>query len=59
MGIHRETLTALANKRQMIKDFDRTKLSPKGFVVLIEDKNVVLPDGTTVENGAKLFSDSL
>lgn len=50
-GIHRETLTGLANKRKMVKDFDRSKLGPRGFLVLCEDKNVTLPDGSVVENG--------
>ncbi|KAJ3271311.1 NAD-dependent glutamate dehydrogenase [Terramyces sp. JEL0728] len=52
-GINREELLRLANKRQMISEFDVSKLSPKGFRVLVDQNNVKLPDGTIVENGLK------
>eukprot|EP01135_Chromosphaera_perkinsii_P003700 Nk52_evm18s252 gene=Nk52_evmTU18s252 len=50
-GIDREEMTRLAKSRMMIKEFNRKKLSPRGFVVLIEDTKAQLPDGTIVENG--------
>ncbi|KAI9208576.1 Glutamate/Leucine/Phenylalanine/Valine dehydrogenase-domain-containing protein [Polychytrium aggregatum] len=52
-GIHREELLRLASKRQMISHFDVSKLSPKGFRVLVDETNVKLPDGTIVESGFK------
>jgi len=50
-GINREELVRLAKLRVMIKDFDTSKLSPKGFKVLITDTNVMLPHGELVESG--------
>eukprot|EP00002_Diphylleia_rotans_P022358 TRINITY_DN437_c0_g1_i1.p1 TRINITY_DN437_c0_g1~~TRINITY_DN437_c0_g1_i1.p1 ORF type:complete len:1033 (+),score=245.25 TRINITY_DN437_c0_g1_i1:56-3154(+) len=50
-GLNREELLRLATKRQMVKHFDTSKLSEKGFLVLIEETNRTLPDGTVVENG--------
>jgi glutamate dehydrogenase len=50
-GLNREELTRLANERVMVREFDRTKLSPKGFFVDVNDKNVALPDGSVVEDG--------
>ena len=51
-GIDREELERLARKRRTIADFDRKKLSPEGFVVLVSARDAVLPDGTVVRNGA-------
>jgi len=50
-GINREELHRVAGKRQMVRHFDKSKLSAKGFFVDINDKNVTLPDGTVVDNG--------
>jgi glutamate dehydrogenase len=50
-GIDRTELLRLANKRVMVQEFDKSKLSKGGFLVTIRDKDVVLPDGTLVENG--------
>lgn len=50
-GVNREELTRLAKERKMIEHFDASKLSPKGFKVLLNDKNVTLPHGEVVENG--------
>lgn len=50
-GVNREELTRLAKARQTLKHFSKTKLSPKGFFVAVEDKNVTLPDGGVVEDG--------
>ncbi len=50
-GLDREELLRLAKKRAMISEFDFSKLSPKGYRVLVEDNNVKLPSGETVYNG--------
>eukprot|EP00126_Sphaerothecum_destruens_P008699 Sdes_comp20318_c0_seq1m13973 len=50
-GIDREELTRLAKGRMMVKEFNRKKLSSKGFSVLVEDNKISLPNGTVVENG--------
>jgi len=50
-GIDREELTRLAKERRMVDHYDRSRLSQKGFFVSINDRNVVLPDGTKVLNG--------
>ncbi len=50
-GLDRKTLLGLADRRQMVRHFDRSKLSTDGFVVTIEDRDLVLPDGTRVING--------
>jgi len=51
LGIDRTELTRLAMDRKMIIHFDANKLSKEGGKVLIEDKNVTLPDGTLIESG--------
>jgi len=50
-GLNRTELIRLATGRKMIEHFERTKLSKDGFMVLLKDKNIRLPDGTIVENG--------
>nr|KAJ3412067.1 NAD-dependent glutamate dehydrogenase [Polyrhizophydium stewartii] len=52
-GINRDELTRLATKRQMVIEFDLSKLGPKGFRVLVDETNVRLPDGTIVDSGLK------
>lgn len=52
-GIDRQELLRLAKARKMISEFDVSKLSPKGYRVLVDDNDVVLPDGTTVNNGVQ------
>lgn len=52
-GINREELARLAHERLPLRDFDRSKLSADGFLVLTEEKNVRLPDGAVVEDGAR------
>ncbi|KAH9600656.1 NAD-glutamate dehydrogenase [Trypanosoma melophagium] len=51
-GIDREELTRLACNRLQLRHFDKSKLSPQGFLVLTEDKNVKLPDGSVIADGA-------
>ncbi|KAI8902966.1 Glutamate/Leucine/Phenylalanine/Valine dehydrogenase-domain-containing protein [Globomyces pollinis-pini] len=50
-GLDREELTRLAHARKMIIHFDKSKLSAKGFLVLVDDVDVTLPDGTPVQSG--------
>jgi glutamate dehydrogenase len=50
-GINREELTRLADARQMVRAFDQSKLGPKGFFVDVEDRDITLPDGTSIESG--------
>ncbi len=41
----------LAKARKMVCHVDKSKISPQGRLVLVEEKDVVLPDGTLVESG--------
>lgn len=50
-GLDRGELSRLATARKMVRYFDKSKLSPQGFLVMIEDRGVTLPDGTFVESG--------
>jgi glutamate dehydrogenase len=50
-GLNREELTRLARARVMVDHFDRKRLSKEGFFVSIKDRDVKLPDGSTVPNG--------
>lgn len=52
-GLNRDELMRLATKRQMISNFDTSKLSSQGFRVLIDDTDIKLPDGTIVEDGLR------
>jgi glutamate dehydrogenase len=56
-GLDREELSRLAKSRQMIGSFSKSKLGPGGFVVLIAEKDVRLPNGEVVENG-RTFRDT-
>lgn len=58
-GLDREELLRLVKRRfdglpTSSMEFDATKLSPQGFRVAIEDRDVVLPDGTLVPSGLEL-----
>jgi len=48
-GINREELERLARERKMIYHFDTSKLSKKGYRVLINEKKATLPDGTVID----------
>lgn len=50
-GINHEELIRLAKKRVMISHFDTSKLSKDGYRVLVDDNNVLLPNGEVVNNG--------
>jgi glutamate dehydrogenase len=51
LGLDREELNRLADNRVMVREFNKAKLSPKGYLIDINDKNVTLPDGTVVDDG--------
>jgi len=53
-GLDRDELERLALARLPVAHFNRSKLGPGGFLVLIEDMNVTLPDGTHYPQGVKL-----
>lgn len=50
-GLNRDELIRLAKERCMISHFDLSKLSSDGYRVLVEDRNVTLPDGQVVADG--------
>ena len=50
-GLNHEELIRLAKARAMISHFDLTKLSPEGYRVLVDEKNIKLPSGEVVQNG--------
>ncbi len=52
-GINRAEILRLAKARKPVREFRREKLSPKGFLVLVEDRSVKLFDGTIVANGTE------
>jgi glutamate dehydrogenase len=50
-GIDRKELGRLVKRRVMTAEFNREHLSKGGFFVSIDEKERVLPDGSTVPNG--------
>ncbi|CAG7920769.1 unnamed protein product [Penicillium olsonii] len=50
-GLNHDELLRLAKKRAMISEFDMSKLSPDGYRVLVDEKNIKLPSGEVVHNG--------
>ena len=53
-GIDREEMTRLATERLMVEHFDKSKLSKDGALVLVNETDVTLPDGSIVDNGLTL-----
>jgi glutamate dehydrogenase len=51
--LNREELMTLASERKMGESFDRSKLSPGGFFLHVNDCNVTLPDGIEVKSGTE------
>lgn len=51
LGIDRIELLRLAKKRVMISEFDKSKLSPGGYRVLVDESNISLPSGELISNG--------
>ncbi|BGP01728.1 NAD-dependent glutamate dehydrogenase [Rhodotorula toruloides] len=50
-GINREELVRLAKARKMVVNFDRSKLSKDGYLILVDDRDVTLPNGDVVADG--------
>lgn len=50
-GLDHTELLRLAKNRQMINNYDASKLSKDGYRVLVDDTNVRLPSGDLVYNG--------
>ncbi|KAA8901754.1 hypothetical protein TRICI_006000 [Trichomonascus ciferrii] len=50
-GLDRTELLRLAKERKMISHYDISKLSSKGYRVLVDEKDVKLPSGEVVQNG--------
>lgn len=50
-GIDKLELIKLAKERQMVTSFDKTKLSKLGFIVSVDDMDVMLPNGAIISNG--------
>lgn len=53
-GLARSELERLARARQQISCFNRAHLGPGGFLVLVGDENIVLPDGSRWRSGIEL-----
>jgi len=53
-GLNRAELVRLAKSRQTISHFNRMHLSSDGFMVLVGDLNVTLPDGSVIASGVEL-----
>jgi len=50
-GINRTEIRRLAEARIMTQHFNRALLSPEGFFISVDDKDVKLPNGELVESG--------
>ncbi|KAH3669415.1 hypothetical protein OGAPHI_001536 [Ogataea philodendri] len=50
-GLDKKELLRLANERQGNQFFDRSKLGPKGYLILVDDVDVKLPDGRVIASG--------
>ncbi|EDO16952.1 hypothetical protein Kpol_1041p10 [Vanderwaltozyma polyspora DSM 70294] len=50
-GLDKLELVKLAHERKMVSNYDKAKLSELGFLVTIDDMDVMLPNGTIVANG--------
>ncbi|ODV87255.1 hypothetical protein CANARDRAFT_194948 [[Candida] arabinofermentans NRRL YB-2248] len=50
-GIDKTELIRLANERKGNDQFDRSKLGPKGYAIMIEDVDVKLPNGDIIPSG--------
>ncbi|KAK8846866.1 hypothetical protein IAR55_005956 [Kwoniella newhampshirensis] len=52
-GLDRPELIRLAKDRKPIVHFDKSKLGPEGYQVLVDDKDVKLPTGEIVPDGTE------
>lgn len=53
-GLDREELTRLAHRRVPVKEFSRSFLSARGFLITVDEVDVRLPDGSQWRSGAEL-----
>lgn len=53
-GLNRVELRRLAKQRLPVKHFDRSLLKTGGFLVVVDESDVVLPDGSKYLTGAEL-----
>lgn len=51
LGINRVELVRLADLRETVSKFDRNLLGNHGFLVLVDDVDIKLPDGRIIDNG--------
>jgi glutamate dehydrogenase len=51
LGLDRPELYSLAERRLPVSNFNKLKLSASGFMVLVEDLDITLPDGTKIATG--------
>ena len=47
-GLNRGELVRLAKARIMVNNFDRSKLSKDGYLILVEDRDVTLPSELSI-----------
>lgn len=50
-GLDKQELIKLAKERNMISHYDRSLLSSQGFVVLVDDVDIKLPNGEIITSG--------
>ncbi|CCH45574.1 glutamate dehydrogenase [Wickerhamomyces ciferrii] len=50
-GLDKDELRRLAHERKMISNYNKSLLSSEGFVVLVDDKDVKLPNEEIISNG--------
>lgn len=50
-GLNKAELLRLAKERKMIEHYDRSLLSKDGYVVLVDDQDITLPNGQIITSG--------
>lgn len=50
-GLNKQELLRLAKERKMIEHYDKSLLSSEGYVVLVDDQDVTLPNGEVITSG--------
>ncbi|KAI5966150.1 GDH2 [Candida pseudojiufengensis] len=50
-GLDKEELLKLAKERKMIEHYDKSKLSSKGYILLVDDFDITLPNGKLITSG--------
>jgi glutamate dehydrogenase len=54
VGLDRPELIRLAKARSPISGFDKSKLSPEGYRVLVDEQDIKLPSGEIIPDGTEL-----